>query len=558
MSGAPLLRGFAPGAPIGWREGRPIAWERFAASAVALSSTLAGRRFCINLCEDRINFLLGFAAAVIARSTSLLPQSRAPEAINTLGEAYPGAVLITDGSAIAHWTLPCVAIAGWPPGRDACLPDIPLDHAAIVAFTSGSTGAPQPHVKSWRSLTRAAAAVKARLSITPGSVLLGAVPAQHMWGFETTVMLPLQAGCAVAGGCPLLPAEIAAALRELPAPRWLVATPLHLRACISADESLPPLAALASATTPLTPELAADIEDRYGAPLFEVYGSTETGTLATRRPTRSAVFETVGEIELAARADRTVAHGGHLAEPMPLNDVLELHGSTRFILHGRTEDLVKIAGKRGSLAALNAELARVPGVEDSAIWLREDGGAHERIAAFAVAPKTDASAILEHLRRRLDPVFLPRPLILVDALPRNRASKLTRESLRELAAAHGLAAPRAAPGEAAWQQVAAEHPALPFHFPGDPIVPGAWLLALVEDAARERFGARLSICGVPDARFRHVIRPAERFRITLDRVAADRISFSIDTACARIMDGALLVRDAAQPAPGLAGAASGT
>jgi acyl-coenzyme A synthetase/AMP-(fatty) acid ligase len=323
-----------------------------------------------------------------------------------------------------------------------------------------------------------------------------------------------------------------------------------LRACIAAGETLPPLAALASATTPLTPEFATEIEQRYGAPCFEVYGSTETGTLATRRPTQSATFETVGEITLATREDRTFAQGGHLAEPMMLNDVLELHGSTRFILHGRTQDLVKIAGKRGSLAALNAELARVPGVEDSAVWLREDEGAQSRVVAFVVAPKTNAPAIMEHLRQRLDPVFLPRPLILVDALPRNRASKLTQESLRELAAAHGFDAPRSGAGEAQWQEVAPEHPALPFHFPGDPLVPGAWLLALVESAARERFGAHLSVCGVPDTRFRQVLRPAEPFRITLDRVEADRVKFSVDTASAHVMDGALLVRDAAQPAAG--------
>ena len=549
MSGAPLLRGYAPGAPIGWRDGRPIAWERFVASAAALSSAISGRRFCINLCEDRISFLLGFAAALIARSTSLLPHSHAPEAIHALEETYPASMLITDGSYQGASSLARIDLSEWPEERESAeVPEIPLDQAAIIAFTSGSTGSPQPHAKSWGSLTSASAAVHARLRIAPGSALLGAVPAQHMWGFEMTVMLPLQTGCAVAAGCPLLPAEIAAALQEIPAPRWLVATPLHLRACIAAGERLPPLAALASATTPLTLELATEVERRYDAPVVEVYGSTETGTLATRRPTQSAMFETVGAIELVARADRTVAQGGHLAAPMMLNDVLELRGNTRFILHGRTQDLVKVAGKRGSLAALNAELARVPGVEDSAIWLREDESAQTRVAAFVVAPQTSAPAILEHLRQRLDPVFLPRPLIPVGALPRNRAGKLTQESLRELAAAHGLGAPRSGTGQAHWQEVATEHPALPFHFPGDPLVPGAWLLALVESAVRERFGAQLSIRGIPDTRFRQVLRPAESFRITLDRVEPDRIKFSVDTACGHIMDGALIVRDASQPA----------
>jgi hypothetical protein len=229
-------------------------------------------------------------------------------------------------------------------------------------------------------------------------------------------------------------------------------------------------------------------------------------------------------------------------EPVTLNDVLELHDETRFVLRGRTQDLVKIAGKRGSLAALNAELGRAPGVKDGAIWVREgDGRAQARLVAFVVAPGTNPHEILDHLRQRLDPVFLPRPLILVDTLPRNPAGKLTQESLRRLAAAHGHGSPRQDAGEAQWQEVSAAHPALPFHFPGDPLVPGVWLLALVENATRERFGARLCVCGVPDARFRRVLRPAEAFCITLDRVAAGRIKFSVDAANACIVDGTLAI-----------------
>jgi acyl-coenzyme A synthetase/AMP-(fatty) acid ligase len=33
----------------------------------------------------------------------------------------------------------------------------------------------------------------------------------------------------------------------------------------------------------------------------------------------------------------------------------------------------------------------------------------------------------------MDPVFLPRPLVFVDALPRNATGKLPREALQQLA-----------------------------------------------------------------------------------------------------------------------------
>jgi acyl-coenzyme A synthetase/AMP-(fatty) acid ligase len=44
-----------------------------------------------------------------------------------------------------------------------------------------------------------------------------------------------------------------------------------------------------------------------------------------------------------------------------------------------------------------------------------------------------ASEILKELRHYIDPVFLPRPLILLDALPRNAVGKLSRETLVKLA-----------------------------------------------------------------------------------------------------------------------------
>jgi acyl-coenzyme A synthetase/AMP-(fatty) acid ligase len=43
---------------------------------------------------------------------------------------------------------------------------------------------------------------------------------------------------------------------------------------------------------------------------------------------------------------------------------------------------------------------------------------------------------VDELRERIDPVFLPRPLIFVDRLPRNDTGKLPQEALRTLAAQH--------------------------------------------------------------------------------------------------------------------------
>lgn len=542
MTGSPLVRGFSPGAPVGWRHGRPVSVERFLSAACALAATLPPRRFCVNLCDDRLNFMLGFAAALVARTTSLLPQSRAPEHLRELAVGYEDLYCITDRQDMLV-ELERIQIGDWPGGDEpAGVPLIDPEQQAVILFTSGSTGVPQPHAKTWHSLTKGASATRSRVGIEAGSTLLGVVPAQHMWGLEATVMLPLQSGFAVEANCPLLPVEIAEALERLPRQRWLVATPTHLRACAFSHDRLPALDGVLCSTAPLSSDLARSIEETCRAPLFEIFGSTETGVLATRRTAQEETFHVLDNIRFNTTAKGIVAQGGQLMGAVLLTDRLEMKDETTFTVLGRASDLIKIAGKRSSLSALNAELNRIPGVVDGVFWMPDDAGAEARLTAFAVAPGMSAAEIVAELRKRVDPVFLPRPLILVDALPRNPAGKLTHKSLRELALLHRSPPRKTAHAVVPWQTVAAAHPALPGHFPGDPIVPGAWLLELVERAARQRFGANLSVSGIPEARFRAVLRPDEPFCIVFEQLAQDRLAFAIDRESTRIADGMLEVR----------------
>jgi acyl-coenzyme A synthetase/AMP-(fatty) acid ligase len=120
-------------------------------------------------------------------------------------------------------------------------------------------------------------------------------------------------------------------------------------------------------------------------------------------------------------------------------DVIEIIGPEEFLLHGRTADLVNVAGKRSSFAYLNAQLNAIPGVLDGAFFLR-DGRSGDtgvaRLGALVVAPNLSVAALTEHLRRRIDTVFLPRPLLLVDQLPRNATGKLPQQALQGFAERH--------------------------------------------------------------------------------------------------------------------------
>jgi len=316
---------------------------------------------------------------------------------------------------------------------------VPATQVATILFTSGSTGLPQPHSRTWGILVESSLAAGELLgaSSLERATVVGTVPHEHSYGLESTVLLALQHGLAIQAERPFYPGDICASLESVPRPRALVTTPLHLRALLAEPGALPSADLVISAAAPLSPQTAVAAEERLGGRLREIYGCTETGQLAVRRTAESAEWRLMCGVALRQDASGTWASGPPVGGETLLNDVIELCGPERFLLHGRTADVVNMAGKRTSLAHLNFQLNSIDGVRDGAFIIPDDkGDAVRRLIALVVAPGVSPDAVREALRERIDAAFLPRPLYFVDALPRNDLGKLTREAALRLTAAH--------------------------------------------------------------------------------------------------------------------------
>ncbi len=303
---------------------------------------------------------------------------------------------------------------------------------AAIVFTSGSTGQPVPYRKTWGSLVRVALAEIEMLGLRarPGMALVGTVPPQHVFGLEATVLTVMQGGFALHARRPFYPADIRADLASLPRPRGLVTSPVHLRVLLAEADILPPADFLLCATASLSPQLAAQAEARFGAPLYEIYGCTESGGIAGRRTVETGEWRAMTGVSLRTDPQGTWVKGGHVEIEVALADVIELRGRGRFVLHGRTADLVNIAGKRTSLAHLNYHLNSIEGVRDGVFVVPEqEGEAVTKLTAYVVAPGLSGEVLMNALRQRIDAAFLPRPLHFVDALPRNETGKLPRQAL---------------------------------------------------------------------------------------------------------------------------------
>ena len=406
----------------------------FMEQARALAAGLPEARHVVHLAEDRRRFLLGFCAAAQRGQVALLPPSGAPGTVAEILDAHAA------GGAYRLEVARIDAAAVQAPGlQDPAVPTVQAEALAAIGYTSGSTGRPQPHAKTWAAFATGAMQNLAALQDLWGQAqpqVVATVPPQHMYGMEMTVMLPLLGGAAVHAGRPLFPADVARALHQAVGTRLLVTTPVHLRALLRSGVELPALCGIVSATAPLPRDLAAEAEDRYGAEVREVFGSTETCVFARRRTARDELWTPLPGVRLAPQPDGTQVDAPHLPAPAVLADLFEVHADGRFRLCGRQADLLEIAGKRASLGDLTRRLLAIPGVEDGVVLQLEPDrpGGVGRIAALAVAPGLDAADILDALRGSVDPVFLPRRLRLLQRLPRNGTGKLRRETLLELLA----------------------------------------------------------------------------------------------------------------------------
>jgi acyl-coenzyme A synthetase/AMP-(fatty) acid ligase len=407
-----------------------------------LARSLPAGNHVLNLCADRYRFTVGLAACLITGRVSLLPSTYTPEVIGQLAGFAPDTFCLTDD----RWRdigLPRVFYPEELPttGEAWDVPQIPATQLAVIVFTSGSTGTPLPYKKTWGRLARCVRDGAPRLGQLDGRshVLIGTVPAQHMYGFESTVLLALVTGNSFCAERPFYPADIAAAVAAVPRPRTLVTTPVHLRALLASQIDLPPMDLVVSATAPLGQDLARAVEARFHTSLLEIYGSTETGQIAMRRPAESVTWRLWPDVRLKVSSDQVFAHGGHVEQVTAMQDVIEITGDDEFLLHGRTADLVNVAGKRSSFGYLNAQLNAIPGVTDGVFFLRDGASGSTgvaRLGAVVVAPTLSVAALTEHLRQRIDPVFLPRPLIIVERLPRNATGKVPQQELQHLANRH--------------------------------------------------------------------------------------------------------------------------
>lgn len=495
--------------------GDSVGWLTISAEARRLAAGLAGAGPIMNLCEDRLAFLVLLLATALAGRETILPSDRSPGGLRGAGSVYGEATACYDSEDMARKAA-AAGLSGeffrpaFSCGDQRADFDLAsIDDAPITMFTSGSTGMPVPCVRKLSFFRMGADANSECMleGLAPFVDIVATVPPYHMFGFELSVMAPLFKGGAVYSGRPFYPRDIAAALSAMDGPRILVSTPVHLRVLKESGIEMPAVDRVFSATAPLPAALARDVETMFGADLREIFGTTETGSIGWRNTAHEESFHLLHGMELKQRDNASAISARHISPPFVLPDNLATAGDGDFRIAGRSNDIVNVAGKRMSLAGLNATLTGIDGVMDGAFLAPGDDGAGpvNRLVAFVAAPGLSDADIRSALRDRLDSAFIPRRVIFVDSLPRNAAGKLPLREFRRYA----LATLARLDGARRIKRFGVGEPFFAGHFPNVPIVPGAVLLGEASDLLSESLGRPGGPIELVTARFPDSARPDE-------------------------------------------------
>ena len=467
--------------PVVFFQGRAISLGELLHTVDYLADKIPAHQHLLNLYENRYYFLLGFLLGLKQQSISLFPSTVTPHVLAELKKSYKGLLILSEQSP-SQETSQIFNLQAVLESQDFLsynnktnikselnFPEIELSQTVAIIFTSGSTGQPKPYIKQWNDLLIASSHLTQTLfsgikhtaheKSKTLFALLATVPAQHMYGLEASIIVALQNGFLMHSDKPFFPQDITHCLEELTLlaksrqqniATSLITTPLHLKACIKTEVLLPGIKQFISATAPLRTELAQSCEQRYDAQVMEIFGCTEVGSMAYRRTIEAEQWTVLDDIHLKAMNEHEIQiNTNRSIKQFLFNDVIELLDEHHFILKGRKEDLINIAGKRTSLAYLNHHLQSYTALNDACFY-QESNLSHtnisppeNRLVAFIVLnhleslddgidKKQIVRKIRSHLQQSIESIFLPKKIYFVESLPRNPTGKLPQSELKKL------------------------------------------------------------------------------------------------------------------------------
>ena len=272
--------------PVALTEGNILSFGEFRSDVLHnayILESIGCRRGAL-VCQDSYWFAVGlFALLHTGAAVVMLPNGR-PGTLESLSGEYD--LLLSDGTEGQTETICLESNQGWPRSSDIDpIAGFDASDAIIDCYTSGSAGMPKRVPKAVLLLEREVAVLDDlwRTQIGMGPVL-STVSHQHIYGLTFKLLWPLCTGRPFVGSTHQHWEAIAA---DMYPDRTLVTSPAHLSRLGGLDaiafDRRPSM--VFSAGAPLPESAASMAKAILGTAVTEIFGSTETGAIATRQAT---------------------------------------------------------------------------------------------------------------------------------------------------------------------------------------------------------------------------------------------------------------------------------
>jgi long-chain acyl-CoA synthetase len=328
----------------------------------------------------------------------------------------------------------------------------------LVKFSSGSTAEPKGIALSADNLLAEAENVTTTLELGRGDRIFSGVPLFHSYGFDLGVLPTLYSGATLLLEDSFVPRRTLRRLAYRVAA--FLGVPAQYRAFLTTKiDKVPDLSGvrwLLSCTAPLAPETVTEFMDRFGTPICQHYGSSETGAVTTHVPSEvPARPASVGrpmlgvEVRLVEEghpvppgsegevvvASAAVARSYVLGAPddrSPLGegifrtgDIGRMDSDGFLTLVGRRDAMINVGGLKVSPVEVSAALERHPAVREAAVLGFPDGRDEEVVyAVVSLSEPVSEVELVAFCRDNLADHKVPRRIEIRDELPRTASGKV--------------------------------------------------------------------------------------------------------------------------------------
>jgi acyl-CoA synthetase (AMP-forming)/AMP-acid ligase II len=310
----------------------------------------------------------------------------------------------------------------------------------LIKLTSGTTGQPRDLLFTAGQLLADGRQVTATMGIRPRDLNYALIPLGHSYGLGNLTIPLLAQGVPLVCGSSPLPHAIAADFSRW-RPTVFPGVPALWRPLAASALALPGLRLAISAGAALAPEVAQEFSARFGRRVHGFYGSSETGGISYDRTGTATLAGKVGRalrgVKLTARPGQrlqvsspaVLTHGNRRPGKwlMPDRATVDSHGIVTLL--GRRGVMVKIAGRRVSLAEVSDRLRRLPGVND--VWVGIGAGI-EPVLGAVVATRLTVVELRTALLADTAGWKIPKKLVVVAALPLTTRGKPDTQALSGL------------------------------------------------------------------------------------------------------------------------------